>query len=163
MKIIVDGPDGAGKSTLIKKLVKIYKCDVLQMTEFGSKNVDDYVDKTNLDNVIWDRSFISEKVYPKYFGRISKLSDLSFLRLLNSFKSTGGVILIISNAPEILKRRLESRGEYDFLIDHISEINKDYVEIANLYKLPIISSDMSIKEITTIIEKESKNGINSLK
>ena len=162
MKIIVDGPDGAGKSTLIKKLVKIYKCDILQMTEFGSKKVDDYVNKTNLDNVIWDRSFISEKVYPKYFNRISNLSDLSFLRLINRFRNTGGVILIITNSPEILKKRLKLRGEYDFLIDHISEINKDYVEIASLYKLPLISSDMSIEEITTIIEKETTNERNHI-
>ena len=65
MRIIIEGCDGVGKSTLALSLAKKYKCDIIHMTAWSPKVLSSYINRLKNKNIILDRSFISEVVYSK--------------------------------------------------------------------------------------------------
>lgn len=69
MPIIIEGPDGAGKSTLAKSLADRLDMNILKMTANGGQSPDEYMQKLACDGVIIDRCWVSEQVYSDLFGR----------------------------------------------------------------------------------------------
>lgn len=61
MPIIIEGPDGAGKSTLAKSLADKLDMNVLKMTANGGQSVQEYLQKLACDGVIIDRCWMSEQ------------------------------------------------------------------------------------------------------
>ena len=55
MPIIIEGPDGAGKSTLAKSLADALDMNILKMTANGGQSVPEYLQKLACDGVIIDR------------------------------------------------------------------------------------------------------------
>lgn len=55
MRIIIEGPDGAGKSTLAKSLAGALDMNILKMTANGGQSAREYEQKLACDGVIIDR------------------------------------------------------------------------------------------------------------
>ena len=142
MRIIVEGPDGAGKSTLVRKLADHFKCDILAMTEKGSKEKRDYLDKATLDNIVSDRSFLSEMVYTQVFERENPISVQEYEALIKHYLSHGWIFLILDASAKALTERLNLRGDEDeYKIKQISDIRVFYRAIAYFYDLPVINTE----------------------
>jgi thymidylate kinase len=147
MKIIIDGCDGTGKTTLIEKLADHYNCDVVRMMRNGSKEYFDYKSKyIEIENVIFDRSFMSEVVYSKVFNRTCRLAEFSFRSLFDVIKDIPTIILDCD--PETIRERLLAKNEDPIIIDQIDIIRKAYIDLADEFHIPVIdTTKVSFEEI----------------
>lgn len=142
MKIIVEGPDGAGKSTLVRQLADHFGCDILRMTEKGSKRFEDYIEKASLNNIVSDRCFISELVYCNVFNRQTPLSIFQYEELVKYYKSLGWIFIFLDASTDCLTSRLINRGdEDDYKIQDISSLRMFYKAVAYFYSLPVLNSE----------------------
>lgn len=133
--------DGTGKSTLVEKLADIYHCDIVRMTKNGSKKVTDYLDKHNLDNVIFDRSFLSEHVYCSLFGKQPSFSKDDIAFMIKDARLKGYKIIILNcDAVTIKKRLLERGNEFEQVVENTEKILKAYEEISEEYGIPMIDA-----------------------
>ena len=153
MKVIVEGADGVGKSTIVNNLAKTYNCDIVQMTKWGSRRYTDYSAKLTLDNVIFDRSFLSEMVYKQAFGLQPELSFGEFDRLIHDAKGQQWEFIILTAPVDVLTQRLINRGdEEDEIIKNIGFIDHLYHLYATSCNLPIF--DTSKSHVMNEIRKE---------
>jgi thymidylate kinase len=129
MRIIVEGADGSGKTTVVNYLAKEFECDIVHMTRWGSRLKKDYLDKLKLQNVILDRSFMSEMIYKQAFGLVPQISFGVFDELFTKAKREDWKIIILSAPIDILKERLTNRG------DESSDIIKNISLIDHLYRV----------------------------
>lgn len=157
MRIYLDGCDGTGKSTLADELSKEFNLDKFCLTKDSEKSVSRYLEIRQIDNTIFDRTFLSEIVYPKVFGRKEWMTDYDKEILLYHYLKLDpdDVFIILTAENEDIKKRILSRGdEYPEILDNISKINKKYVELAFKYHIQIIdTSVMDLKEIIQIIRR----------
>lgn len=141
MKCIIEGPDGTGKSTLVERLADTFHCDIVRMTKNGSKKVTDYLDKHNLDNVIFDRCFLSEHVYCSLFGKNPSFSKDDIAFMIKDARMKGYQFIILNCDPSTIEKRLIERGnEYDEVINNIDQIVKKYEEISEEFGIPMIDA-----------------------
>ncbi len=155
MRIIVEGADGTGKTTVVNHLAKKFNCDIIHMTAWGSRKLEDYVDKLRLDNIVSDRSFLSEMVYKAAFGLRPQISFTALDNLMEMADDGGWKIIILTAPSEELKRRLRERGdEDDNIIQNINLINNLYQIHGTHYGIPIIdtSEDDYMDEVEEVIE-----------
>lgn len=132
MIIIVDGPEKAGKSTLISLLRKELAKSGLESTvrRWGPVDPDDRVytpalidDVRSYNQVIfWDRSWASEHVYANLLGRDRRLRNDSWLgEWLHSRAVTpNGMLIMVTAGVAELKSK---RDKTDIDIDPAVELN----------------------------------------
>lgn len=157
MRIFLDGADGTGKSTLADKLSNLLKIDKFCLTEKSSKTINRYTHLLNVNDVIHDRTFLSEVVYPKYFGRKEWMSDVDVNFLVNKYKEKG-LIIILTAPNSVIKKRLLTRGrEYSFILENIDKINMEYRELAYKHNLMLIDTSMNFDQIVWMIERRLKH------
>ena len=152
MRIILDGPDCVGKSTITEKLANSLGCNIVRLTYNGDRSLKAYYQMMTVDNVVHDRSFISEIIYPKYFGRACRL-DFDYEKYLHKLIDNLSIKLIILTAsPETLEKRMRSRGD-DYInnIDKLAKINRDYLEYAREHNIAVI--DVTNKSIDEIVKE----------
>lgn len=143
MLIILEGPDGAGKSTLAKRLVKSIKhadpcskIDVLHAKPPQRHPLDEYVrpltsyrPNTGV-HVICDRWHWGESIYPMILGRQTQYTS-SVHRFTEWFLLSRGAVVIYLTAPdEILRKRLTTRGDDLITEDIIDQIRTAYTLFA---------------------------------
>lgn len=161
MKCIIEGPDGTGKSTLVEKLANLYHCDIVRMTKNGSKKVTDYLDKHNLDNVIFDRSFLSEHVYCSLFGKKPSFSKDDIAFMIKDARMKGYQIIILNCDVLTIKKRLLERGdEFEEVMENVNKIVKHYEQISEEFDIPMIdASKCKNKVFVDAVEilEESRN------
>ena len=127
MKIVIDGPNNVGKSTIIENLNKVFNYSV----EHIVKDATYYRFKLALsnENVILDRGPISELVYSEIYGRTPNLTIQQVKELL-SHQSVHSYV-IIKPKEEIYKNYIRKHEEtseecVDSFIDKELELFKKY-------------------------------------
>lgn len=113
MHIIVDGCDGCGKTTLTDRLAKEYNLDKVIMTRYGWKEFQSYYQKASLENVVSDRSFISERVYSKLYNRKSSITQDLFDALVSLYYNISPepwLFVILTANVDTVMNRIAQRG-----------------------------------------------------
>ena len=143
MPIIIEGPDGAGKSTLAKSLAGALGMNILKMTANGGQSVPEYIQKLACDGVIIDRCWVSEQIYSDLFGREPRI-DNDDAESLTEFCGFARVPIIVLLPPlHVVISQLNERGdEYaDVVCPNIVEIYKRYQEWAEEHDNAIVLED----------------------
>lgn len=149
MRILIDGCDGTGKTTIAEKLANEYGCNIIRLTYGGDRSLKAYFQMMAVDNVVHDRTFISEIIYPKYFARASKLEFNSEKYLWNMIENLSMRPFILTASSLTIKERILQRGdEYIKDVDKFGRINRDYITYAHEYDIPLINTtDKTVDEI----------------
>lgn len=149
MRIMLDGCDGSGKSTLSNLLAEKHNCDIVHMTLWSSKTFGSYINRmTSFDNIIFDRCFISEYIYSKVFNRTTDIDDKKVKMLIDIAKSLGYNIYIMTTTNENIKNRLNKRNdENDEILNNIDKINNEYIDFAKKFNIKLIREEDINNEI----------------
>lgn len=109
MKIIIEGVDGAGKSTLAKQLAKIFNATIEH--DKYPQTANQYVERLNKPgNIVFDRFMLGQFVYNSPEER--KMDTAELLDLIDYCKDRSDVILIyLDTSVEECIKRLNSRGD----------------------------------------------------
>lgn len=95
MIVILDGPDGVGKSTLAKKLQEEFNIDsYIHLTGKDPRDYAFYKTMLGKTDVIFDRSFMSEPIYSSVLEREQCLTHEE-LQDLYEIVDKNGIIVII--------------------------------------------------------------------
>lgn len=143
MPIIIEGPDGAGKSTLAKSLAGELDMNILKMTANGGQSVPEYLQKLACDGVIIDRCWVSEQVYSDLFGREPRI-DNDDAEELTEFCEFARIPIIVLLPPlHVVIGRLNERGdEYaDVVCPNIVKIYERYQEWSEEHDNAIVLKD----------------------
>lgn len=143
MPIIIEGPDGTGKSTLAKSLAGALDMNILKMTANGGQSAPEYMQKLACDGVIIDRCWVSEQVYSDLFGREPRIDNCDAEALTEFCEHVGVPIIVLLPPLHIVISRLNERGdEYaDVVCPNIVEIYKRYREWAEAHPYAIVLDD----------------------
>lgn len=123
MIIIIEGPDGSGKTTLANKLSEQTGYHVIHMVQ-----PKDDADKQRMmveymnvlksgKNAIFDRCWYSEMVYGPIMRDTSIISYPQMYELERLLTKKGAMIVYCTDSPEVLWQRATSRGE-DYITNY---------------------------------------------
>ena len=145
--IILEGPDGIGKTTLINFLAQLYSdTEVISYTNKDNNGfnfwVNEYmlVDQKVIDGtqVIMSRSFLSELVYADIFSREPRVTEEEEAALVKLTQDKYDIIILLPRRLIDLKARLAKRGDYPAIIDNIDKIVLRYGQVATKYNLKVV-------------------------
>jgi thymidylate kinase len=151
MIIIVEGPDGAGKTTLIGKLqMSIKNTKVIHFSNpktdeeaFNYWKVYATAIKEATGTTIFDRSWYSDMVYGPVFRGREEMSQLQASMLEALVVTNGGGFVIYCTAPtNVLWTRCQRRGEtFVRTYEKLREIVEGYKTVFTNSILPVVKND----------------------
>lgn len=154
MRIIIEGVDRIGKTTLAKKIAKKYKLDYVHMNIDDPKDLKFYKQTLRKTNVIYDRHFIGEMIYPSVFNRKKQLSVEEFEKLMQfCYGEEIKVIILYSDDHELLNKRMrrerykQVRLQYQLINNAFYTIGKDNPEYINLLNVSDKEFKSKLKEV----------------
>lgn len=142
MKIVIEGCDGVGKTTVCKKLAEIYGCDVIHFTAADPRDETFYYHTLRKENAIFDRHCIGELAYSNVYER--KLMT-SAEEVKDIMRRMPDVHFFILYAPDdvIFKRIMSRDNDEDAkIIENIRYINSKYVTLAKELNIPMIDTHL---------------------
>ena len=160
MKVIIDGCDLTGKTTLIKKIKDYYNDDKLSYLHFSYRDRTDYdFYNTMLDkeNFIADRHFLDERIYARIFERDYNLTIEEYLSLIGKCKENNIKIIILTTDDFTLTDRLNKRGENEEKVrNNLLEINDYFIDLAHAFNFYLVDTTRtSFEDIIKYIESEN--------
>lgn len=138
MIIIIEGPDGAGKTTLANKIQKQTGYMLLHRSqpkteEEKAKMMDEYLSVLRSGkNCIMDRCWYSEMVYGPVMRDAAYISYPQMYELEKQLARVGGLIIHCTGPMQTLWKRCLTRGE-DYIVDKetFTKIYKGYDTLMN--------------------------------
>lgn len=159
MRVILEGVDGAGKTTLARILADKYGLDICHCTQNDPADYEFYKNTARKDNIVWDRHTLGELVYSYIFKRPQKIGIEDARLVLAYAREAGAKIFVLTAEDHILEQRLRSREkpEDPRILQNVDWIDNRFKFYAELYGIPVIdTSKMTLGEIFTLMEKEEK-------
>ncbi len=153
--VILEGCDGVGKTTLANLLIyRGYKS--LHFNYDPSLSIKEkyqkILSKDYGENIVLDRSFISEMVYGPLKRGYSRLSDHDFSELLQLLNKRGGRVVLLDAASEVIQHRLQKRNDASDknmdinLITNIRNLYKQILSYRNECRVDIIRNDREMPQ-----------------
>lgn len=110
MKIIIEGNDGVGKTTLAKRLqgdlnIKSY----IHLSGKDPRDFRFYSTLLEKEDVIFDRSFIDEPIYSFVLGRECKLNTIQLDTLHKQVKANNIIVIICNRSDKLYDTDEENR------------------------------------------------------
>lgn len=155
MRIIIEGVDGAGKTTLAKILADKYGLDICHCTQHDAADYDFYKQTLRKENVVWDRHTIGELIYPKVFGRKQQIGTEDARLTMHYAKEEGVIVLVLTADMQTLLARLNGREkpEHPLIMENLDYIDSKFRFYAKEFHLPVIdTSKMTLQQIFDIVE-----------
>lgn len=155
MRIILEGVDGAGKTTLAKILADKYGLDICHCTQCDAADYDFYSQTLRKENVVWDRHTIGELIYPTVFGRKRQVSVEDVRLILHYAKQEGVIVLVLTADMPTLLERLNNRqvSENPLIMENLDYIDNEFRFYAEQYHLQLIdTSKMTLQQIFDLVE-----------
>lgn len=156
MKLIIEGCDGVGKTTLVKLLAEKYGLDVCHCTQYDPADFAFYKQTARKENIIWDRHTIGELIYPQVFNRKQQISPEDARIVLSYARENGGKVFVLTAPNHEIRKRLLARNvpEDSKILENIEMINEKFLFYAEAFNIPVIdTSRLSINEIFEMVEK----------
>lgn len=142
MKIIIEGPNNVGKSTLIKKLLERETFKNYEVEHLSNKtpNTSEFHrDLLNMpQDMIFDRFFIGETVYPHIYDRDPKLTIDDILSMCVDFIGNYIIIILDADFEFIIQSNKNKSEEFNY-----EEVLKEKIgfyttrKILEEHKLPV--------------------------
>ena len=175
MIIVVEGPNNVGKSTFINKLVTESDCfKEYDIEHVSSKCPNDYtfheVILNNYDNLILDRFYVGETIYPIIYNRPGKLTVEDIPKLIEHCGKKVVTVFIdadiefIANAyqnknenpnwEEIYNERIMFNKRYEYLYKNTELCMKIYHRLGEYYDNDI--SDEDAIALLDLLAKQDK-------
>lgn len=141
MIIILEGPDGAGKSTLAEKISKQTGYRLLHRSQPKTEDdkrlmMEEYMRVIESgENCVFDRAWYSEMVYGPIMRNESIISYPDMYRLERMLAHRGALIIYCTSTVDKLWRRCTQRGE-DYIMDNntLENICSKYITL--MYDIP---------------------------
>lgn len=158
MNIIIEGPDGVGKTTLVNKLKEYYNIDSIRLSYKDPKDLNFYSRVLEKSDCIFDRQFLSEIVYSSLFNRECQLDKHDIATLYNKTQVLNIPIFILDTEESEIINRLESRGgEHPTIVNNISTLREHFALIADTFGIEIIdTSKTTFEDIIRKVEEYSE-------
>lgn len=136
--VVIEGPDGAGKSTLVNHLMNTYGYAMYHSSSETKNDLDYHLDLLNVpeDKVVLDRYNLGEIVYPIVYGRQPKMGPYEQHQIMKKCEELD-VIYIIFYASDFntLKERLFKRGDTQQVLDNAERINEVFKNFAIYFSM----------------------------
>lgn len=156
MLIILEGPDGVGKTTLAKKLHDaIYDTDrhvQITMIHRGppvGHPLDEYLTPLldyrpgGRQHYILDRWHLGEYVYPRLTGRETHMDDATYWYISRYIRRLGGIVVFCTATAVDVNNEYRSRGDESLNLTTFHDTLKLFVEAANVACMPQVVHDRS--------------------
>lgn len=135
MLIVLEGPDGAGKSTLARKIADEIGAEVWHRGPPTSHPLDEY--ETPLfgyrpgsgQHIVCDRWHVGEWVYPEVLGRETTVTPTIFRHIELFLRSRGALLVPLMNLEYVLAERLRERGDDLIETSQLGEICRRYSDV----------------------------------
>lgn len=161
--IIIEGPDCSGKTTLAKKINEYYnnELDVLHCTGHDPRDYKFYYQTMRKKNIVFDRHFIGEMIYPEIFHRKGCLSKRQFNKLKTYAEKARIPVVVVVPPETVLMRRLadERLNEEQEIKDTIKSARNSFYKIAKENNFILVEPEdgnINITEVIKSIEKVFK-------
>lgn len=164
MIVILEGPDGAGKSTLKEALVNDYNfvepipksLPNLKSTETmcgenaAALNLAIYNNK----DVVLDRGWMSEDIYSKVFREAPSRFDRAHKAMFERLALTAGVVVVLCNPgrQEIVNNICIRGDEHIRDLSVLDKIIREYENFERLTSLPVLNYNYKKHKLANILE-----------
>lgn len=143
--IIIEGIDVTGKTSLAEQLEKAnferYHLGYDEKNEKGYLRVL----KKNTNNLVLDRSFISELVYGPILRNSCRINQQQTKNIIEQYAKVGTKIIYLMSTKEmLLKRRIGDDEDTEMIKMYFDKLNLRYDKV-----IKIIGKYMPVKEIDT--------------
>ena len=157
MKIILEGVDGAGKTTLAKILADKYGLDMCHCTQYDAADYNFYRQTLRKENVVWDRHTLGELIYPDIFNRPQQIGTEDARLIMHYAKEEGAKIFVLTCDWTEIEKRLKKRtpAEDHRILNNIIAIDTMFKFYAEQFRIPVIdTSKMTLQQIFDLVEAE---------
>lgn len=154
MRIILEGVDGSGKTTLAKIFANEYGLDYCHCTASDPSDYDFYLNSARKDNVVWDRHTIGELIYPKVFDRPAQIGTEDARLILAHARNEGAKVFVLTADINVIRDRLIKRGgEHENIMKYLEYINDTFLFYAKQFNIPIIdTSQLTLNQLFGLID-----------